>query len=176
MYLAFLIVFLLFTLVLVFVISSAFFGFLRTRVPFVPTSRKDIEYIIKKINLKPTEVFFDLGSGNGKVCFFAEELSGAKVVGFELTRWTHFFARVKACFKNSKAKFIRKDFFKENWSEADVIYCYLYPPLMRRIEEKFLGEMKPGSKAVVRDFPFPTLSYQEKIYRPDNHEIYIYVK
>jgi hypothetical protein len=160
--------------VLLFIILSEFVAFLRTRVPFVPTHAGDIRFIVEKLKLSPTDVFYDLGSGNGKVVFLVEKLSGAKTVGFELGWWTILFSKLKAKFKNSLAKFKNQDFFQANWSEANIIYCYLYPPLMGRIEEKFASELKPGSIAIVRDFPFPTMSYAEKYYLPKDHEIYIY--
>ena len=165
---------LLFALLLLVVVSSAFFGFLRTRVPFVPTYNSDIKFILGKIKLDSNSVFYDLGSGDGSVVLLVEKLTGAKGVGFELTMWTNLLAKLKARLQGRKSKFYKKDFFKADWSEATVIYCYLYPPLMGRIEEKFKQELKPGGVAIVRDFPFPNMNYSEKYYLPKDHEIYIY--
>lgn len=168
--------FLLLVLVLVFVITSEFVAFLRTRVPFVPTHAGDIEFIVKKLGISSADTFYDLGSGNGKVVFLVEKLSGAKVKGFELGWWTILFAKLKAKVTGSKAKFAAKNFFKANWSDANYVYGYLYPPLMRRVEEKFLADCKPGSIAIIRDFPFPNLAHSEKYFLPKEHEIYIYKK
>ena len=171
-------------LVLLFVVSSEFVAFLRTRVPFVPTHAGDVKFIVEKLKLSPTDVFYDLGSGNGKVVFLVEKLSGAKTVGFELGWWTILFAKIKRWWlqfsslpegrARERLQFKNQDFFQANWSGANIIYCYLYPPLMGRIEEKFLAELKPGSIAIVRDFPFPTMAYAEKYYLPKDHEIYVY--
>jgi hypothetical protein len=174
----FLVLMLVFAFVMLFIITSAFFGFLITRVPFVPTYTSDIEFIVKKFNIQPSQVFYDLGSGDGKVCFLVNKLTGAKCVGFELTLWTHLLAalKLKVKSKKSKVEFRNTNFFKANWQEADFIYGYLYPPLMGRVEEKFLKESKSGSIAIIRDFPFPNLKPQEVIKRPKEHEIYIYMK
>jgi hypothetical protein len=159
----FLIIFLLFFLlvatVILLVITSSFIGFIRTQVPFVATSRKDIERIVRELPITKQDVFYDLGSGDGRVCFLVSELSGAKSVGFELTWWTHLVAKVGTRFKNRtlKLEFRNQNFFKHNWSEATVIYGYLYPPLMGKVEEKFMTDCKPGTMAVIRDFPFPNL-------------------
>ena len=176
MLLIILLFFLALALVLLFVIISEFVAFVRTRVPFVPTHAGDIEFIVKKLGITPGDVFYDLGSGNGKVVFLVEKLSGAKVTGFELGWWTILFAKLKAAMNKSKAKFIAKNFFKEDWSGANYIYGYLYPPLMGRIEEKFLADCKPGSIAIIRDFPFPNMPHSEKYFLPKKHEIYIYRK
>lgn len=172
----FLLIFLLFVLALLFVITSSLIGFLQTRVPFVPTGRGDIEFIVKKFNLNQSDIFFDLGSGDGKVCFLVEELTGAKTMGFELTWWTHLLAKIKKIFKKSKAEFVCADFFQAPWNDATIVYSYLYPPLMGRVEEKFLKDCKAGSMAIIRDFPFPNLKPNEVYFMPKSHEIYIYYK
>jgi hypothetical protein len=165
-----------FAILLLFVITSAFLGFLLTRVPFVPTYASDVEFFVKKLGLSAKDTFYDLGSGDGKVVFLVEKYSGAKVKGFELTWWTHWLAKIKKIIRKSNAQFVNRNFFKQPWAEATVIYGYLYPPLMGRVEEKFLAECKPGSIAVIRDFPLPNLKPQEIIYRPKKHELYIYIR
>lgn len=177
-YTLFLIGVLLFSFLMLFIISSAFLGFLITRVPFVPTYSSDIEYIVEKFNIQSHQTFYDLGSGDGKVCFLVNKLSGAKCVGFELTLWTYVLSVLKLKVKSvkSKVEFKNENFFKVNWAEADFIYGYLYPPLMGRVEEKFLQESKRGAVAIIRDFPFPNLKPKEVIHRPKKHEIYVYVK
>lgn len=170
----FLIAMLLFALFMLFVIASAFVGFVITRVPFVPTYAGDVKFIVDKLKISSKDIFYDLGSGNGKVVFLVEKLSGAKVKGFEQTLWTHWWAKLQKLMTGSRAEFSSHNFFKENWSGANIIYCYLYPPLMQRIEDKFKAEMKPGSIAIVRDFPFPNMPHAEKYYLPKQHEIYVY--
>lgn len=166
--------FLIFSTVLLFVVTSELVAFLRTRVPFVPTYTSDIEFIVGKLGISKKDTFYDLGSGNGKVVFLVEKLSGAKVKGFELGWWTIIFSNLKAKLIKSKAEFVNKNFFTEDWSRANIIYCYLYPPLMGKIEEKFKKELKPGSVAIVRDFPFPNMQYSDKFLLPKQHEIYVY--
>lgn len=167
---------LVFSFVVLFVVVSAFLGFLQTRVPFVPTSAADVEFIVKKLALGSKDVFVDLGSGDGKVCFLVEKVANSRTIGYEVTWWTYFLAKFKAKLRHSRARFYCKNFFYEDWSEASVIYGYLYPPLMGRVEKKFLSECRPGTFAVIRDFPFPELKPMEVIYRQGKHELYIYMK
>lgn len=176
LYTLFLIFMLFVAIICLFIITSAFFGFVRTRVPFVPTGDSDVEFIAKELGITSSDVFYELGSGNGKVCFKIEKLTGAKCVGYELTRWTYLWAKIKALLLGSKSEFYRKDFFKEDWSKATAIYGYLYPPLMKRIKEKFLEECKPGTKAIMRDFFLPDLKPDNVYKRINDHEIYVYIK
>ena len=168
--------FLLLVLVLLFIVISEFIAFVRTRVPFVPTHAGDVEFIVNKLGISSKDIFYDLGSGNGKVVFLVEQLSGAKVKGFELGWWTILFAKLKALMIGSKAEFSNRNFFKEDWSAADYVYGYLYPPLMGRVKEKFLAECKPGAVAIIRDFPLPSIKENNIYYLPKKHEIYIYKK
>jgi len=188
MYNLFLIGMLVYALLVLFIIISAFLGFLITRVPFVRTTTADIEFIVRKLNILSKDIFYDLGSGDGKVCLLVNKLTGATCKGFELTLWTHLLAKTKQRWFKSfspfggdarraeRVRFTNQNFFNANWSEANFIYGYLYPPLMGRVKEKFLNECKSGSVAVIRDFPFPGLKPDEVFFMPKDHEIYIYRK
>ena len=165
---------LLYSVVLLFVISSAFWAFVVTRVPFVPTPSKDIKALIQHLSLSPGDQILDVGSGNGRVVFLFEEQSEARVRGIESGRWMHYTALINKKLKKSSAEFFRGNFFRKNWSEVSVLYCYLYPPLMKSIGEKARGEMKPGSRVVSRDFPIPNLRLVDTLHMDAKHEFYIY--
>ncbi len=166
----------LFVFFLFFVMLSGLIGIVLTRVPFVPTNASDIKFIVEKLNISSRDIFYDLGSGDGKVVFLVEKLSGAKCVGFELTWWTYALSVLRSKLKNQNAKFKNQNFFKHNWAEADYIYAYLFPPLMGRVEKKFLADCKNGSIAIVRDFPFPNLKPIKQYGTAKGHSIFIYNK
>lgn len=161
-------------LVLCFVISTSFWGFWRTRVPYVRSKTSDTLKVLQAANLRDGQVFYELGSGDGRVIFLAEQLARVKPVGFELTPWVHIMAKFHAWRKGSKATLLREDFFAASWHDADVVYCYLYPPLMRSVEEKFLQETKPGSVLISRDFKLPTLQPIEEVVFNEKHNAFIY--
>lgn len=162
------------SLLVLFYTLSSLLSFWRTRVPFVPTPREDIRLIIKSLKIGPQHAFFDLGSGTGKVIFLVEELTQAKTKGFELALWAHLWAKLKKRLTDSRAEFIRGDFFAEDWSEADFLYAYLFPHAMSRVEEKYKSNCKPGAVAIVRDFPFPKSQPFRILTTPPRHKIFIY--
>lgn len=162
------------TLVLLFVISTSFWGFWRTRVPYVRSKTADTLKVLKAAGLRDGQVFYELGSGDGRVIFLAEQLAKVQAVGFELTPWVHMTAKFHAWRKGSKARLLRQDFFATSWKDADVIYCYLYPPLMRSVEEKFLTETKPGSVLISRDFKLPNLQPVQEVVFDKKHNAFIY--
>lgn len=171
---AILLLLLIFNALLLFVIFSAFWGFLTTRVPFVPTRSEYVRSLVVNMAISPSDVVYELGSGNGRVAFLIEELTGAKVIGYEATLWTHLWARAKKRAKRSQSLFVRGNFFRHDWSPATVVYCYLYPPLMRRIGEKALAECRPGTRIVSLDFPIPNLRQTAEFKPRPGHTMYIY--
>lgn len=170
----FLFTFLIVVSVLLFIIATAAWGFWVTRVPYVRSNWQDTEKLLAQVPMEQNAIFYDLGSGDGRIVFMAERMYNVQGTGFELTFWTIIQAKIKKVLKKSNATFVRKNFFKESWHEANVIYCFLYPPLMRSIEEKFLAECKPGTILISRDFALPTLRPQKVIDFTRPHNAYVY--
>lgn len=156
------------------VIFTEMLVFIRTRVPFVPSPRHDIVRMVKELPISKDDYVYDLGSGNGKVVFAIEELSGARVKGFQLNGWTHWYAVLKKSFRRSNAELVGSNFFKHDWKDATVIYAYLYPFLMRDIGEKALADCRPGTKVIARDFSIPNLTLTSHWDTGGGHELFIY--
>lgn len=142
--------------------------------PFVPTFAQALPQIFSHIQIKKDEVFFDLGSGDGRLVLEAAR-QGAQAYGFERNPLLIFFSRLKSYLSGlyGKAKFFRKNFFKINLSEASVIFCYLLPETMQKLERKFQKELKPGTRVFSLDFPLPTIPV-EKTYKLANYTLYQY--
>lgn len=174
MLLLLLIFLLLFSIIFTFVMFTSLVGFAMTRVPYVRTSRGDIEEIVKELPITQKDIFFDLGCGDGKVVFEVERLSGAKGRGFELTLWTHLLSRFKKFVLGSRAEFVLGNFFKQDFSEATIIYCYLFPGLMRSVGEKVLSDCKQNTLVVSRDFPIENLEEIKKWKSKTGHTLYVY--
>jgi len=61
-------------------------------------------------------------------------------------------ARLKGFLKKSKAKIFYKNFFKEDLSQADYVFCYLLPIEMSRLQKKFEQELKSGAVVIANSF------------------------
>src|SRR5207248_548166 len=112
--------------------------------------------------------------GSGKVLFAVEKVTGAKVRGFELALWAYLWAKIKKAVKGSRAELKYGNFFKQNFSDATVIYCYLYPPLMRMVGQKVIEDCRQGTKVVSRDFHIPNLQQVASWKSVTGHDIYVY--
>lgn len=156
-----------------FVMISGLWGYFVTRVPFVPTRSADIDLLINKLPITRNDRVYDLGSGDGRVLIHIARSTGAVCKGFELTLWTHLLSRLRTRHLKLPISFIRQNFFEANWSEATIIYCYLYPHLVDHVYEKALGECRPGTRVISRDFPFENFK-PDQVLQVGSHKLYIY--
>ena len=127
-------------------------------VPFVPTRNCSLEQIFDNIAFTKQDVFYDLGSGDGRLPFYINKRYGIKSVGIELNPLLYWFSQLKKNFtKNDKVNFFRKNFFDLNLSKATVIYLFLFPEVVNRLYPKFSKECKKGTIIISHGFKIKTL-------------------
>lgn len=162
-----------------FFVLTSFIALLRVGVPFAPTPHNNIIRGLDLLDLKPGSIFYDLGCGDGRALIEAEK-RGAKAVGFEVSLWAYLKATINLWRTKSKAKIFFKSFYSVSVSDADAIFCFLVDRVMKRVEEKLMQELKPGTKIVSYGFPFPTRQPAAVIETdPKNSnasKIYLYVR
>jgi hypothetical protein len=130
------------------------FYFVFLKVPTLSTSKKTAEKILQNIDLGDKKKFYDLGSGSGRlVSYLAEKYPDLECIGVEYNITAYCNAKIRNIFLKNKVIFLRKDFFKTNLGDADVIYAYLYPPVMERLEAKFARELRKGTLVILNSFP-----------------------
>jgi precorrin-6B methylase 2 len=136
------------------VVSSFYEG---VRVPWVPTREELLDIIMKLADLKSTDIFYDLGCGDGRVVIRAAKEGVKKAVCVELNPVLIERAKENAKMANvaDKIEFINEDFFKVNLSEASVIYMYLLTSVNRALRPKLESELKNGTRIITLDFEIP---------------------
>jgi trans-aconitate methyltransferase len=125
----------------------------RPDVIFVPTPYPVVEKMLELAEVKPTDVVYDLGCGDGRIVVTAAKKHGVRAVGFDVDP-----QRIKEStenvFKNGVehvAAIWKWDIFKLDLSKANVVTLYLLPDLNVKLMPQ-LGKMKPGSRIVSHDF------------------------
>jgi hypothetical protein len=136
--------------------------YFKTRVPYVTTSKKYFPVIFENMKITPETVIYDLGCGAGSFLFAAEKLKPKKLVGFELLALHAWWGRLKAKILKSKVKIYRRDFFKANLSEADIIYLFLVKSIVLKVWEKIRKEGKRGALIVTLSDEIPDVKYLKK--------------
>jgi len=124
-------------------------------VPFVSTPRSKYRQILKAVELKPGEVIYDVGCGKATLLIMAAKEFGAKGIGYELSLWPYLWAHFNIFISRADVKVYLKNFFKADLSGADVVYCYLFPEIMAKLEPKFAKELKPTARVVSYGFKLP---------------------
>ena len=124
-------------------------------VPFVPTPQVVVDEMLRLAAVKPNDVVYDLGSGDGRIVITAARKFGARAVGVELDEHLIYQSEESARQANvlERVKFLQQDFFKTDFSQASVVTMYLLPGVMKRLRETML-QLKPGTRLVAHDFDF----------------------
>jgi len=143
---------------------------------YVSTTRTRIAAFIEAVPMKKGQLLVDLGCGDGRVLRQAWQRYKVKAVGFEVNLLAYLKAQVLSV--GLKEVEIRcQSFWSQNLAGADVIFCYLYPDVMRKLSTKLKRELKPGTLVVSCNFSVPGFK-PLKVLRPEgslhSDPLYIY--
>jgi len=149
--------------------------------PFLPSPDSVIRTALTLAELKPGELFVDLGCGDGRVLIIAVKEFGAQAVGVELNPLLVRLAlrEVRLAGVYGLASIIHGDLFSFNVEPFDVIYCYPSPSVTRRLELKLISECKEGCRIILHDHPLPSVKPLVSVTLPSGsvhlHKLYLYV-
>lgn len=121
-----------------------------TGAPFVPSAKNTAASMISLTELKEGMKVYDLGSGEGRLLKLAEE-KGATAIGFEINPFLVLFCRLR------RLRAYWKNFWHADLSDADVVFVYLLPWKMEKLEKFLKKQLKPGALVVSNSFIFPNL-------------------
>ena len=144
--------------------------------PFVATRPKIIKRVIDELRLKDTDVVYELGCGRaGFLHAVRKRYPKVKLVGFEYALMPYFQARIQNALNQANLIIRRKNIFKVDLSEANVIYCYLNELMMQKLQEKFKRECKPGTVVVSYQYPLSNAESETIIELPERKDkVYVY--
>lgn len=122
-------------------------------VPYVPTNYKVVDAMLKLANVKPGDVVYDLGCGDGRIVITAAKKYGATGKGFDIDplRITEANENAREAGVSGKVKFLNADLFETDLSGASVITMYLLPSVNLKLRPKILA-LKPGTRIVSHAF------------------------
>ena len=122
--------------------------------PFVATPTSVVRKMLILAELKPGEVLYDLGSGDGRAVIMAAKDFGARSVGVELRDdlAKRALTNIQELRLKENTLIIQKDIFNVNLSAADVVFLYLTTSANERIKPKLEAELEPGTRVVSHDY------------------------
>lgn len=152
---------LIFILILIFG-YSLIFSFI-SKIPFIPSKKDTIKKMIQLANLKPSDKIADLGCGNMKILIVTEKRHNLTGTGYEISPLPYLLGKLNLLFYNSKNKLKFQNIFNTDLSKFNVIFIYLTPPILKKLEPKILDECKPGTKIISNTFSLPNLKPEKTI-------------
>jgi len=143
---------------------------------YTSTGRVKIRKALDAVTMKPGELLVDIGCGDGRVLREARKRYGVRCLGFEINPIAYTKARLLTM--GRKGMEIRcRNFWKADLGKADIVSCYLFPDVMRRLGAKLGKELASGARVISFNFPIPGWKH-EAVLRADsrlhNDPIYIY--
>ena len=123
--------------------------------PYVPSPQSVVADMLRYADVGPGDFLIDLGSGDGRIVLTAAKVFGARGFGVEikedLVKRANEAAKIEGLAE--RVKFMNADLFKTDISQATVITMYLLPDTVNLLKDKFLAELRPGTRIVSHDYP-----------------------
>jgi SAM-dependent methyltransferase len=121
--------------------------------PFITSSEPSVAKMIELAEIKPEDVVYDLGCGDGRLVIAAVASSGCRGVGIDIEP-----ELIKESIENAtrqsvvdKIEFREQDIFQADLRECSVALIYLTGWMIEKLEPQF-EQMKPGSRIVSQDY------------------------
>ncbi len=153
--------------------------------PFVASPLPVVKQMLTLADLKPGEILYDLGCGDGRIVIMAAQEFGARGVGVEMREDLAKQAtqKVSELGLDGRVKIVNGDIFKVDLSQANVVSLYLTTSANDKVKPKLEAELKTGTRVVSHDYEIigwkplkvdnfcenPRLGYP-------SHTIYVYRK
>ncbi len=136
--------------------------------PYVRTSTKHIDLMISLAQPNARDWMIDLGSGMGDIISKFSTVC-AVTHGIEVHPVLFWISQYKL--KGYTAKVFKKDLWKTDLSNYDIVTLYGIPNMMPQLERKLLNELKPGARVVSNKYTFPNWKHESV-----EDGVYLYIK
>ncbi len=125
-----------------YLVASRYYPVLTGGAAYDPTPRKTAAEALRLVNLKRDDVFYDLGCGTGEALIEASKLCDTvRGVEIEPVRW------LIATLRARKARVILGNLFKQDISDANVIFLFQYEgKINNSIATKIKAETQRGTR------------------------------
>lgn len=122
--------------------------------PFVASPYPVIRKMLTLAGVKPNEMLYDLGCGDGRIVIMAAKEFGARAVGIELRSdlAKKAIRKVREERLEDRVKIVNDDLFNVDISDADIVTLYLTTSANSKVKIKLEKELKEGVRVVSHDY------------------------
>ena len=125
-------------------------------VPSVPTPLPVVRTMIELAELKDHDTIFDLGAGDGRLLIEAKKrYPSIRAIGCELIPTIWLIGKLRIFFSRQRVTFLLGDVFKQDVTDADAVFLYLFPELLKKLVPRFDRMLRPGTRVVSHSFRCP---------------------
>ena len=122
--------------------------------PYLPTLTPQVETALQLANLMPGQTMIELGCGDGKVLIAAAQ-TGVHAVGYELNPILAAIAWYRTRKFKGSVRVVWGNFWNKPWPEAEAIFTFLHPRLMKKLDTKIVQSSMQNVKLVSFAFTIP---------------------
>ena len=118
-------------------------------VPYEPTPPEVVRTMLDLAGVKPGDVVYDLGCGDGRILVEAAR-RGARAVGVDLDpeRVREARANARAARVEDRVEVREGDLFETDVRDATVVTLFLWPAVNLKLRPRLLAQLAPGSRIV----------------------------
>jgi precorrin-6B methylase 2 len=155
------------------------FGAAENLGPAIPTPQLIVERMLSAGRVKPGEMVYDLGSGDGRIVITAAQKFGARAVGVELMPDICRKARerVQTLGLSDRVTIIEGSALRVDLSPADVVTMWFLTNSNERLRPNLEKHLKIGARVVSNEFPVRGWKPNEVVHVKTGkmeHTIYVY--
>lgn len=133
-------------------------------VVYVATPPEVVDKMLEMADIRPDDVVYDLGCGDGRIPVAAAKRHGVQAFGFDIDP-----VRVQESIENAEKNRVQHlvtireaNIFELDLSGADVVMLYLSRKLNAKLIPQ-LEKLKPGSRIVSHDYDIPGVRVQKTV-------------
>jgi SAM-dependent methyltransferase len=129
----------------------------KTAAYFCSTPWSVVREILELAEAGPTDVLYDLGSGDGRIPILAAQEFGCRAMGIELDRDLVEYSarRVVELNLQNRVSFVQGNFFEADLSPATIVVLYLLSAVNGHLRARLASHLGAGSRVVAVDFDVP---------------------
>jgi cyclopropane fatty-acyl-phospholipid synthase-like methyltransferase len=148
----------------------------RPDIHWVPTPPAVVDAMLKLADVKPTDVVYDLGCGDGVIVTTAAQKYGAKAVGIDIDpqRVKEATERAQKMGVSDKVEIRKGDLFEADIKDATVVTLYLLRSLNMKLLPKLQKELKPGTRIVSQSFDMGESWPPDKQIEVNGYNVYMW--
>lgn len=124
--------------------------------PYLPTLRPQIEAALDMLDLAPSEIMLEIGSGDGRVLLAAAQ-RGWNVVGYELNPILVLVSLWLTRKYRQQVRIVWGNAWTKPWPEAEGIYFFGLQKLMPKLHTKIVQTQSKPTKLVSFSFTVPNM-------------------